>query len=65
MASNPVLELEIARCRREQQEILNREDVVGMRAPAWLVMLGIEDWEMEIRLIERSCENSSNGAAKS
>lgn len=45
---------EIDRCRREQQEILNRKDVVEGRAPAWLVTLGIEDWEMEIRFIEEA-----------
>jgi hypothetical protein len=42
----------LERCAREQAEILNRSDVVAGRAPAWLVMLGIEDWECEKRLIE-------------
>ena len=40
------------RCAREQAEILNRPDVVAGQAPAWLVTLGIEDWECEKRLIE-------------
>ena len=47
---------EIARCRREQQEILNRADVAAGEAPAWLVMLGIEDWEMEIRILEAAID---------
>lgn len=43
---------EIARCRAEQEEIRSRPDVLAGEVPAWLVMLGLEDWEMEIRLLE-------------
>lgn len=31
---------------------LAHPDVLAGTAPAWLVTLGQEDWEMEIRLIE-------------
>ena len=56
--------LEIERCRVKQDEILNREDVtralcvceelvcVCPGVKAWLVVLGLEDWECEKRLIE-------------
>lgn len=52
------------RCVREQDEILNRSDVVDAicvcgeiicicpGVKAWLVTLGLEDWECEKRLIE-------------
>jgi hypothetical protein len=55
---------EIERCRAEQDEILNREDVtrslcvcgelvcICPGVKAWLVVLGLEDWECEKRLIE-------------
>jgi len=36
----------LARCDREIAEMSVRED-----CPAWLVTLGVEDWEMEKRLI--------------
>ena len=39
------------RCDREIAEICNRVDVASGRAPAWLVTLGIEDWECEKRLL--------------
>ena len=39
------------RCDREIAEILNRPDVVVGSAPAWLVTLGLLDWETEKRLI--------------
>ena len=39
------------RCDREIAEILNRPDVVAGSAPAWLVTLGLLDWETEKRLI--------------
>ena len=55
---------ELERCRAEQDEILTRSDVTralcvcgelvctcpGVKA--WLVTLGMEDWECEKRLIE-------------
>lgn len=41
----------LQRCRAEQEGILSREDVVAGEAPAWLVTLGLEDWEAEKRLI--------------
>jgi hypothetical protein len=54
----------IERCRAEQDEILNRADVVAAlcvcaespcQCPgvkAWLVVLGLEDWECEKRFVE-------------
>jgi hypothetical protein len=45
------LEAAIARCEAEISEILNRPDVVAGMVPAWLVTLGIEDWEAEKRLL--------------
>lgn len=55
---------DLERCRAEQNEILTRSDVTsafcicGERVctcpgvKAWLVVLGLEDWECEKRLIE-------------
>ena len=43
----------IERCDYEIQEILNRPDVKAGTAPAWLVTLGVCDWEREKRLIEK------------
>ena len=37
---------QIARCDREIAEALKQHD-----APAWLVTLGVEDWEAEKRLL--------------
>ena len=42
----------LQRCDREIAEILSRPDVLDGSAPAYLVTLGIEDWEREKRLIE-------------
>lgn len=42
---------ELDRCDREIAAIRARPDVVAGLAPAWLVTLGIEDWEAEKRLI--------------
>ncbi len=42
---------QLARCDREIAEIRERPDVVAGIAPAWLVTLGIEDWEAEKRLL--------------
>jgi hypothetical protein len=44
----------LERCSAEQSEIINRPDVAAGFAPAWLVTLGIEDWEMEKRFIEQA-----------
>jgi hypothetical protein len=41
----------IERCDREIAEIQNRPDVQAGLFPAWLVTLGIEDWEAEKRAI--------------
>lgn len=41
----------LARCDREIREIQERPDVLTGNVPAWLVTLGIEDWEAEKRLI--------------
>ena len=45
------IEIELERCAAEQEWILNRADVMAGEVPAWLVTLGLEDWEMEKRLI--------------
>lgn len=45
------MQRDLARCDREIAEILERKDVQAGTTPAWLVTLGIEDWEMERRLI--------------
>lgn len=42
---------ELERCDREIAAIRARPDVVAGLAPAWLVTMGIEDWEAEKRLI--------------
>ena len=42
---------DLARCDREIREIGERADVVAGKAPAWLVTLGVEDWEAEKRLL--------------
>jgi hypothetical protein len=47
------LQASLARCDREIEEILNRPDVKAGIAPAWLVTLGIADWETEKVLILR------------
>lgn len=41
----------LARCDREQAEIQARPELAT--APAYLVALGMEDWEYEKRLIEK------------
>lgn len=46
-------ECPIERCDREIAEIHARPDVQAGCVPAWLVVLGCEDWEAERRLIER------------
>jgi hypothetical protein len=47
------LDAAVDRCYREIAEILNRPDVVAGLAPAWLVTLGVSDWEAEKRLIQK------------
>lgn len=42
---------QIDRCDREIAEIRQRPDVAAGLAPAWLVTLGIEDWEAEKRIL--------------
>lgn len=37
----------LERCQHEQDEIQRRPDVASGKAPAWLVTLGMEDWEFE------------------
>lgn len=46
------LEEQLARCDREIDAILSRPDVLDGETPAWLVTLGIEDWEEEKRLLK-------------
>lgn len=50
IAAQDQVEAEIARCDREIAEMLVQPE----GAPAWLTTLGIEDWKMERRIIERS-----------
>jgi hypothetical protein len=47
---------DLERCDREQREIRERADVVAGIAPAYLVVMGIEDWECEKRLIALELE---------
>lgn len=47
---------ELARCDREMAELQARDDIRNGTAPAWLVTLGMTDWEMEKRLIESEGE---------
>lgn len=42
----------LERCDREIAEIRSRADVLAGEVPAWLVVLGIEDWLSEKRIIE-------------
>jgi hypothetical protein len=49
--ADDVLRGALARCDREIAEIRTRADVVAGLAPAWLVTLGIEDWESERRAL--------------
>lgn len=42
----------IARCDREIAEIEERAE--GGTMPAWLVTLGVEDWEAEKRLLQKA-----------
>lgn len=46
----------LARCQREIDEIRTRDDVVAGLAPAWLVTLGIQDWEAERRILLGSAD---------
>lgn len=45
------LSREIARCDAEIAEIAERPDVLSGNCPAWLVVLGTEDWRAEKRLL--------------
>lgn len=47
---------ELARVDRELAEIAARADIAAGQVPAFLVTLGVEDWEMERRLIEAESE---------
>jgi hypothetical protein len=42
----------LERCDQEIAEIASRPDVVAGEAPAWLVALGVNDWQVERKLIE-------------
>jgi hypothetical protein len=46
------LQRELIRCDREIAEMLNQPEVMAGTAPAWLVALGVSDWQAEKRLIE-------------
>jgi hypothetical protein len=54
---------DLARCDREIAEIRNLEAVRSGQTPAWLVMLGIEDWEMEKRLILKAAAKANRRRA--
>jgi hypothetical protein len=49
--AEPDMESQLARCDREIEAIRNLPSVKDGTAPAWLVTLGIEDWEEEKRAI--------------
>ena len=49
---------DLERCDAEIAEILSRPDVVAGEVPAYIVTLGIEDWEMEKKLIMREIVSS-------
>lgn len=49
-AAQPARSVDVERCYREIE--LYRRAAESVDKPAWLVTLGIEDWLMEIRLIE-------------
>ncbi len=53
---------ELAICDREQQSIQDRPDVQAGMCPAWLVTLGMEDWEAEKRLIRQGVPRPQAGA---
>jgi hypothetical protein len=44
---------QLARCDQEIAEIQAREDVLSGLVPAWLVTLGVEDWEAEARELRK------------
>jgi len=46
----------LERCAREQAELQARPDAMAGTAPAWLMTLGMEDWEREKELIEREAK---------
>ncbi len=48
---------DLARCDREIASILNRSDVRAGECPAWLVALGVNDWEVERVLILREARS--------
>ena len=47
-----MLDADLARCDREIAEIENRPDF--KTAPAWLLTMGIMDWETEKAIITRT-----------
>jgi len=51
----------VARCDQEIDEISTRPDVLAGQCPAWLVTLGIEDWEREKRLLAAQYEATTHG----
>ena len=44
----------LRRCDAEIREILERPDVVAGDTPAWLVHLGVSDWEWEREFLEKA-----------
>lgn len=50
---------ELLRCELEIAEILDREDVKAGIAPAYLVTLGVNDWQFEKRLIEKEMSHEN------
>lgn len=47
------LQSRLDRCDREIAKIRNMPAVLAGTAPCWLVVLGINDWQYEKRLIEQ------------
>jgi hypothetical protein len=54
----------LKRCEEEQLAIATRPDVAAGAAPAFLVTLGLEDWEMEKRLIAKEHLNGKKRSGK-
>lgn len=51
---------DLERCDAEIAEILDRPDVRSGQAPAWLVTLGVNDWEYEKRLITAAAHSRAS-----
>src|SRR5579863_3527173 len=59
------IEEELERCRREQEFIQAMPWVIEGTAPAWLVAIGMFDWEIESLLILEEATSESSGSTQS